>query len=106
MIAVDSTGVTADYNHYRTVALKSTLDRAISILTSDVRAYIQSGYSRYTDGDLGENVLVEGVEFGYFQVGQRYKFSSQKKGGVDADGGSSVATSMEDVVVEITERSK
>ena len=36
MIAVSEKGVMGDYNHYRTVALKSTANRAISILTSDV----------------------------------------------------------------------
>mmetsp|Transcript_41024 Transcript_41024/g.72139 ORF Transcript_41024/g.72139 Transcript_41024/m.72139 type:complete len:312 (-) Transcript_41024:210-1145(-) len=97
MIVVSDQGVTGDYNHYRTAALKSTENRAISILTRDVSSYIQTldgGYFAnrgYRDGDLGENVLVEGVDFGFFQVGERYRFTSQKEG------------TMEDVIVEITE---
>ena len=64
LIAVSETGVTGDYNHYRTVALKSTANRAISILTTDVNAYMRTldnGYfaNKFRDGDLGENVLVE-----------------------------------------------
>ena len=42
MISVDKPGVVGDYNHYRTVALKSTVDRAVSILTDDVSVYIRS----------------------------------------------------------------
>ncbi|KAL7542469.1 hypothetical protein ACHAXR_011806 [Thalassiosira sp. AJA248-18] len=107
MIAVSENGVTGDYNHYRTVALKSTASRAISILTRDVSSYIQTldgGYfankaGGYGDGDLGENVLVEGVDFGFFRVGQRYRFSSQNKKGGDNKGGGAI----EDVIVEVTE---
>ena len=102
MIAVSDQGVTGDYNHYRTVALKSTGNRAISIITKDVSAYIQTsdgGYfanKGYNDGDLGENVLVDGVDFDFFQVGRSYRFSTQKKGG-ESEG------AVEDVIVEITE---
>ncbi|KAL9186263.1 hypothetical protein ACHAXT_005501 [Thalassiosira profunda] len=98
MISVSDAGVTGDYNHYRTVALKSTANRAISILTRDVSSYIQTldggSFAKeggYRDGDLGENVLVEGVTFDFFQIGQRYRL------GGDATG------EMESVVVEITE---
>lgn len=111
MIAVSNKGVAGDYNHYRTMALKSTANRAISILTKDVSSYIQTldnGYfvnnknNGYRDGDLGENVLVEGVDFDFFKVGQRYRFSSsnQKEGGKKDGSGTST---MEDVIVEITE---
>ncbi|KAL7449274.1 hypothetical protein ACHAWC_001347, partial [Mediolabrus comicus] len=103
MISVSEKGVSTDYNHYRTVALKSTQDRAISILTHDVSSYIQTldggnfvmGDGKgYTDGDLGENVLVKGVDFAFFKVGYRYRFSSQKSTTID---------SADDVVIEITE---
>ena len=115
MIAISDKGVSGDYNHYRTVALKSTANRAVSILTQDVSSYIltldggsfASGSSGngYTDGDLGENILVEGVDFSYFKIGQRYRFTQQKateneqqqQGGVDA-----LSIIMEDVIVEIT----
>lgn len=56
MITVAEAGVVGDYNHYRTVALKSTVDRAISILTNDVSTHIKSleggSFSnRYREGE-------------------------------------------------------
>lgn len=42
MILVTDAGINGDYNHYRTLALKSTVDRAVSILTTDVSAYIRA----------------------------------------------------------------
>mmetsp|Transcript_26082 Transcript_26082/g.53797 ORF Transcript_26082/g.53797 Transcript_26082/m.53797 type:complete len:387 (+) Transcript_26082:91-1251(+) len=125
MISVTEKGVTGDYNHYRTVALKSTPDRALSILTKDVGGYIQSMKdglfaqgNGYRDGDLGENVLVEGLDFRFFQVGKRYKFSPKGEGdgngldaassGMDIGKGlmdaAKVAKGDGDVIVEITER--
>lgn len=116
MISVSEKGVATDYNHYRTVALKSTQDRAISILTHDVSSYIQTldggnfvkvDEQGYTDGDLGENVLVKGVDFAFFKVGHRYRFSSQKSSSSNGDNGSSSSSSIidsaDDVVIEITE---
>lgn len=84
------------------MALQSTVNRAISILTTDVNSYVRNldgGYFAtigYRDGDLGENILVDGVDFTYFQVGIQYRFSSSS---------SSVGNpTTEDVVVEITEK--
>lgn len=56
MISISEAGVVGDYNHYRTVALTSTPDRAVSILTNDVSGYIRSldgGYfaNRYREGE-------------------------------------------------------
>ena len=34
----------------------------------------------YREGDLGENILVEGVDFGFFLLGERYKFTSKTDG--------------------------
>jgi len=113
MISVSEKGVTGDYNHYRTVALKSTADRAISILTHDVSSYIQTldggsfvqSGNGYTDGDLGENVLVKGVDFSYFKVGGRYRFSpkSSNNSGNASTSSSTIIESAEDVIIEITE---
>ncbi|KAL7469825.1 hypothetical protein ACHAXS_010072 [Conticribra weissflogii] len=120
MISVTEKGVTGDYNHYRTVALKSTPDRALSILTKDVGGYIQSMKdglfakgNGYKDGDLGENVLVEGLDFRFFQVGKRYKFSPKGEGD-DSSAGMGIGKGLVDavreakgdgdVIVEITER--
>jgi hypothetical protein len=140
MILVSENGAAGDYNHYRTLALRSTPDRAISILTGDVGSYVRSldgGYFAdvdgdgndaaaaddddddgdgdrrrrgYWDGDLGENVLVDGVDFDYFEVGMRYRISSSSSKSNMGDGGSSADAAMlpaaateDDVVVEITE---
>jgi MOSC domain-containing protein YiiM len=108
IISVSEKGVTGDYNHYRTVALKSTVDRAISILTHDVSSYIQSldggSFGSYTDGDLGENVLVRGVDFSFFKVGGRYRFSQKSSNSGDGSSSStSIVESAEDVIIEVTE---
>jgi hypothetical protein len=132
MITVEEAGVVGDYNHYQTVALKSTVDRAISILTNDVSTYIKSleggSFSnRYREGekncplslfmnlnffnlvgaksstlalgDLGENILIEGVDFSFFRVGGRYRFTSKNDAG---SSGESKAI-LNEVIVEITE---
>ena len=101
-IVVTPQGVQDDYNHYRTVALDNTLDRAVSILTTDVMQLVkeQDGgvYAPIQVGDLGENIYVEGIPYTFFQVGQRYQFqtSNQENAGVEDD--------LSGVVVEITER--
>ena len=127
-IIVSEAGAVGDYNHYRTSALRSTPDRAISILTGDVGSYVRSldggyfaddgvwnddsddggddGRRGYRDGDLGENVLVDGVDFDYFEVGMRYRFSSSTSSlnGGDGDATTTATTiSEKGVVVEITE---
>lgn len=77
-ITVTADGVVGDYNHYRTVALDSTPDRAISILTTDVMTALQasSSFSSCSDGDLGENVLIQDIKFNDIQVGKQYQFGS------------------------------
>lgn len=68
-------GVQGDYNHYRTVALKNTKDRAVSLLTEDVMTALRMEYPSFAiqDGDLGENLYVTGVSFDFFRVGARYR---------------------------------
>lgn len=94
-------GTKGDYNHYRTVALSSTPDRAVSILTTDVIKMLkEAGWKDVGDGDLGENVYIDGIDYTFFQIGKRYKFqtkSAKCERGVDAKG-------EEGVIVEITER--
>ena len=91
-IDIVPSGVSGDYNHYRTIALGSTPDRAVCILTSDVLAYVRDEpiFSRLQDGDLGENVLIDQLSYTFFEVGRRYRFS-KKEGGVDG------------AIIEITE---
>mmetsp|Transcript_40290 Transcript_40290/g.49084 ORF Transcript_40290/g.49084 Transcript_40290/m.49084 type:complete len:286 (+) Transcript_40290:66-923(+) len=74
-VTILSSGIVGDYNHYRTKALSSTPDRAVSILTTDVHKTLLSsgGYTqRIQYGDLGENLLVDGIDFTFFRVGGVY----------------------------------
>jgi MOSC domain-containing protein YiiM len=89
-IDVSLEGAFGDYNHYRTVALKGTPNRAISILTNDVMEMIKSAYPSFQIGDFGENILLQGITFSQLVVGQ-YEFSSNQN---NNPGG---------VVVEITQ---
>jgi len=75
-LVVTKHGVQGDYNHYRSVALQNTTDRAVSILTSDVMELIRSSKYDMSDGDLGENILVSGVPFDFFEPHQMYTFTS------------------------------
>lgn len=95
-ITVLPEGVKNDYNHYRTTALDSTPNRAISILTTDtIEALKNAGYDKVQIGDLGENLYIDGVNFKFFEIGKRYKFLDSKiKDPKDTDG----------VIIEITER--
>ena len=94
-ILVDVSGVTGDYNDYRSRALSSTPDRAVSILTSDVLAYVkdESRFSGLSDGDLGENIYVDGLSYTFFEIGKRYRFSEKNSEEDGAPG----------VIIEITE---
>ena len=87
LIHITPAGVTGDHNHYRTTVLKSTPDRALSILTTDVMQTLKSNqlYSEIQNGDLGENILIEGLPYHYFKLGGRYELGNK-------------------LIVEITER--
>lgn len=74
---VSKDGVIDDYNHYRTTALKSSGDRALSILTYDVMNLLRAHQYPVEDGDLGENILVDGVTFDFFEPGRRYQFGEE-----------------------------
>lgn len=77
-IKANAHGVENDYNHYRTVALKSTSNRAISILTIDVMTALSRAltFSSACDGDLGENILINGMAFDEIQINQQYVVGS------------------------------
>jgi MOSC domain-containing protein YiiM len=99
MILVQPGGVQGDYNHYRSTALDSTPDRAVSILTTDILEQLKSaGYTKVQVGDLGENIYVDGVDYKFFEIGKRYKFSQDEKSSEKSSTGS------DGVIVEITER--
>jgi len=42
MIVATEAGALGDYNHYRSVALQSIVNRAISIFTTDVNSYVRN----------------------------------------------------------------
>lgn len=71
-IQLTAEGVRGDYNHYRFTVLKNTPNRAVSILTTDVMKYVQSFFPTSKEGDLGENLLIEGFEYYSIQVGKRF----------------------------------
>jgi MOSC domain-containing protein YiiM len=92
---IDKDGVKGDYNHYRTVALDKTPDRAVSILTTDAMDLLRSYKFEVVDGDLGENILVSGVDYRFFVPGETYCFVSSESQKPDDESS--------DVVIEITE---
>lgn len=92
LIHVTSKGVTGDYNHFRTVSLKSTGDRALSLVTTDASSAVSRDFD-LREGDLGENLLVDGLTHASFAPGRRYVL-----GGDDEESGGRV------VEIEITER--
>ena len=72
LLVVGVGGAGGDYNHYRTVGMKGTNDRALSIITQDVLESLEAAGWPLTDGDLGQNVLVTGFPYAAFVVGRRY----------------------------------
>jgi len=79
-ISLGPDGVNGDYNHFRTVALASTHNRAVSILTTDVLKTLKEvGWKDVREGDLGENIYVDGIDYTFFEVGKRYLFQTKNK---------------------------
>ena len=74
---VSTGGVDGDYNHYRTTSMKSTPDRAVSIITTDVLASLNGAGWPTKPGELGENLLVDGFPYGAFRIGASYKFGAE-----------------------------
>lgn len=70
-VAISASGVVGDYNHYRSAALSSTPDRAVSLLTTDAMSFLQSLHPSSQQGDLGENLLIDGVTYRDFVVGSK-----------------------------------
>lgn len=74
--SVSHDGAAGDYNQYRALALKNTGDRALSIMTIDVLEALQGEGWAFAEGDLGENVLVSGLPYGFFSVGRKISLGS------------------------------
>jgi len=98
-VPITKQGVVGDYNHYRCIAMRNTTDRAVSIVTTDIMKMLRNDH-RYParDGDLGENLLVDGVEYNYFVPGGRYRLDCRND---DDDVLKDRAAGV--VVIEITE---
>jgi MOSC domain-containing protein YiiM len=64
-LCIQIQGCHGDYNHYRSLALHSTPDRAVSLLTCDVLENLRAIYPKAAimEGDLGENILVDFSSF-------------------------------------------
>lgn len=86
-IVVSKAGVHGDYNHYRMIALKGTPNRAISLLTTDAMELLRSYQYPVMDGDLGENILLDGIRFSFFEPGKQYRLKC----------------SADEVILEVTE---
>jgi len=72
-VMVSQEGVMGDYNQYRTEALNSIPTRAVSILTTDAMNFVRSLHPTSQDGDLGENIFVDGLGFSTLKVGETYR---------------------------------
>ena len=89
-------GVKGDYNHYRTIALSSTPNRAVSILTTDILKTLKEVWKQVGEGDLGENIYIDGIDYTFFEVGKRYTFQTKN---TDNDNGGDNKGLEEGVVV-------
>ena len=78
VIVLSPEGVNGDYNHYRTVALGSTPDRAVSISTSDIIQMLKNaGWNDVREGDLGENIYVDSIDYTFFRGWKVLQVSDQ-----------------------------
>lgn len=102
-IQVTKQGAFGDYNHYRQTALQGTLDRAISIVTTDCLVMLHSYGYPAVPGDLGENVLVDQVQFSFLEPGGVYRFESNAVNSDDATMSLRFLASSSTVDVRITE---
>jgi MOSC domain-containing protein YiiM len=68
-VTISVHGIEGDYNHYRTIALQSTPNRAVSILTEDSMIFLRSVYPTSQNGDLGENLTFGGLKYSDLMVG-------------------------------------
>ena len=101
-VAITGEGVVGDYNHYRTKALQGTPDRAVSILTMDAMKYVDSLYpGKSQHGDLGENLLLDGMEYHTIRVGDRFRIGGSIDGKDITSGG--VDDNNDGVLVVVTE---
>ncbi|MFV2014196.1 MAG: MOSC domain-containing protein, partial [Candidatus Heimdallarchaeota archaeon] len=66
-------GVADDYNDYRTKSKKSTLDRAVLIMTVDIMRQLEREGWPVKSGDIGENLTIDGLSYDSFKIGNIYR---------------------------------
>ena len=64
-------GIVGDYNHFRSTKLEGTFDRALLFYTREHLAVLSADGWPVGPGDLGENILTEGIPYEAFDVGRR-----------------------------------
>ena len=69
-------GVAGDYNDYRTKSKKSTPDRAILIMTTDMMRQLETEGWPLKPGDIGENLSIDGISYESFEIGNKYSVGS------------------------------
>ncbi len=67
------TGVTGDYNLYRTEKKDGTLDRAVLVIPLETITQLADAGWSVQPGDLGENITTQGIPYGSFAIGSRWK---------------------------------
>ena len=70
---ISVSGVADDYNDYRTKSKKSTLDRAVLIMTVDIMRQLEREGWPVKSGDIGENLTIDGLLYDSFKIGNIYR---------------------------------
>ena len=69
-------GIEKDFNNYRKLKKKNTLDMAIMILSMDVIKQLQLEGWPVKPGDLGENLTLDYVNYNSLKPGYKYKIGN------------------------------
>lgn len=72
---VTASGMVGDHNHDRTKK-GSTPDQALMLWTEDVRSALEADGWPVAPGDVGENVLLDGVAFADLEPGTRWRLGT------------------------------
>ena len=69
-------GIEKDFNNYRKLKKKNTLDMAIMILSMDVINQLNFEGWPIMPGDLGENLTLDNVNYNSLKPGNKYKIGN------------------------------
>ena len=69
-------GIEKDFNNYRKLKKKNTLDMAIMILSMDIINQLQLEGWPVRPGDLGENLTLDNVNYNSLKPGNKYKIGN------------------------------